>query len=460
MPNKLRVIIGAGTAAQIFRQLTEVQGWDTVVLGSDGLWARVQQGIGAGHQMGQPPHLLHLPGQPVPAFQTADGAAQGGPQGFMTAGNFQATVAQLAGANAQRDGALLQGWRATRIERHQDLIRVTTNQPNDLLADQVVIASGIGPQREPPPAHGTPAAGLNYTQILEGVDYLCRQDPTGNDVFVYGGGATAAWVAHQASQNAQRLTWAARLGGSGFAGGILPGSRNHEILQQTEQAGTRIRATVIDLTYLPKLQIGNQVVRRPRVMVRMQTENGGERVCAVDQFLYALGGDARAPGSVAALLDDGLAGELEPLRDHDRVLSDGSGTLCWATADQRVLVVGAAAFNMATQHHPRQRAPMSHLPRNAQVPDGIAMITAAESALHHHVPITQDGAGRVASDRVNLNVGDRNQVAAWVAVHYPDISPAAANMAVDGIVGHRAATDFGLTQQEITTIIQNAVQLA
>ena len=57
-----RLIIGAETSsAAVFLQTMDTE-YDTVVVGEDGLWAKLPD-----HPMGQPSHLLHLPGPPVPS---------------------------------------------------------------------------------------------------------------------------------------------------------------------------------------------------------------------------------------------------------------------------------------------------------------------------------------------------------------------------------------------------------
>src|SRR5580698_1189061 len=69
---KTRLIIGAGTATQVFRQtLVAESDWRTIILGSDGLWAEMPQD----HKLGQPSHLLQLPGQPVPEYRQSGGTS-------------------------------------------------------------------------------------------------------------------------------------------------------------------------------------------------------------------------------------------------------------------------------------------------------------------------------------------------------------------------------------------------
>lgn len=454
---KMRAIIGAGTAAQIYRSLIDTDPeWMTLVIGDDGLWAGVKRGVASGHKMGQPPHLLQLPGQPVPAFQNADGNTAEGMQGFMDADAFQTTVAALAEDNQTRGNAMSTGAKCTGIRRDGNGFAVNTTW-RMILADQVIIAAGIGPQRAPPSITNPTGANMKlaFKQVSEGIDYLCSRNPTGEDVFVYGGGATAAWVADHACAHARHVTWAARLGGGGFDTSYLPGHRNAMILAKP---GLRIRATVDQITYLLPGAL-NGLVTRPMVGVEVTTEAGIKETRLCDQFIYALGGDTAAPGNFVSLLGPDLSATLEPLRDQFRVLSDGNGVLCWATPDRKLMVVGAAAFNMATQQYRKQEAPMANLPKNAQVPDGIAVITSTLSALTNHIPVRQEpGTGRVLENTVNLNIGDKNQVAVWVALTYPNLPAAAANRAVELILWHRSQRDFGLTDHMVAKLVDVARQ--
>ena len=127
-----------------------MEGYHTIILGSDGLWARVHRG-GGGHRLGQPEHLLQLPGQHVPAFQTASGRTQIGRQNFMSADDFENRLVTLRNVNYERDHARVADCRVTGIYRYPKGIVVNTNATDiNFLADQVVIATGIGPKRSPP----------------------------------------------------------------------------------------------------------------------------------------------------------------------------------------------------------------------------------------------------------------------------------------------------------------------
>jgi hypothetical protein len=159
--------------------------------------------------------------------------------------------------------------------------------------------------------------------------------------------------------------------------------------------------------------------------------------------------------------------QLQPLRDINRVISDGSGTIALATPDRSLIIIGAATYNYASSAtdpagmFAKQAAPMATLPRASQVPDGIAMIVASVEALNSSMPFTQDLDGRILSSNLNLNLGNRDQIAAYVALYYPDIGPAAANEIVVRTIALKSSKqpgrDWGISEAEFDNIIRQYI---
>lgn len=90
---KLRIIVGQGTASEVY-QYTGAQGeYETVVIGPKGLWAVLP----ATHAMGQPPHLLTLPGQQAPKFQAPTGKTVEGLKGFLEVNTYRQIFKNLPG---------------------------------------------------------------------------------------------------------------------------------------------------------------------------------------------------------------------------------------------------------------------------------------------------------------------------------------------------------------------------
>lgn len=474
--SKLRVIIGQGTANEVFRAtLSNDDGYDNVILGPRGLWAVLP----GGHRMGQTPHALQLPGQPVPAHSTASGQTPLGLQSFLDVNTYQQGLLALSQRNDRRQGTIreviadknriqLDNVVATNVAAgfRDGQIRVTTNLPAvQFLADQVVIANGIGPQQRPAPpqgVHGVPNTGLGYPQLIEGIDYLNSPPPYGREVAVFGGSATAAWVADEAIRRSRKLLWFTRPGGSEFRGCTLPGDRNFIVLQNT--ANVRMLANLQRIDYLPEKRAAGRVLRRPMVKLTLQPQAGPAKICLVDQLIYSIGGDPAGQGSIMRLVDVALRAQLQPLRDSNRVISDGNGTIALATPNRSLIIIGAATYNYTTQAgdpagvFAKQSAPMASLPRASQVPDGIAMIVASVETLNSSMPFTQDLNGRILSSNLNLNIGNRDQLAAYVALYYPDIGPAAANEIVVRAIALRSSKgqgrEWGISEAELDNIIR------
>ncbi len=466
--SKLRIIIGQGTATEVYRAtLSPADGFDTIVLGPKGLWATLP----GEHRMGQTPELLHLPGQPVPEHSTATGTTEQGMTGFLDVHSYQQGLLDLAKQNDQRPGSIvkiqvgkdkikLDEIRATSVTRGGrvgQLIVRTTEPKLSLIADQVILATGIGPQSKPEGkiTHGTPANRLGYPQLMEGIEYLDSKGPYGKSVAVFGGSATAAWVATEALARADEMIWFTRSGGSLFNGCTLPGDRNYQILQAT--LNLRMVADLERIDYLPEIREGGKLLRMPKVQLALKLANGLTKVCLVDQLIYSIGGDRDGSGAISNILSAELRKDLEPLKDHNRVISDGNGVLALATPDRSLLVIGAATYNYATDTFKKQTAPMATLPTASQVPDGIAMITASLQAVNSYMPFKQDKDGYVTENGLNINLANRDQLAVYLAVFFPDLSPLKCNEIVTRIISVRGSKtpgmEFGITRDRFYQII-------
>lgn len=481
---KLRVIIGQGTASEVY-QYTGTQGeYETVVIGPKGLWAVLPQT----HAMGQPPHLLTLPGQKVPGFQAPTGKNLQGLAKFLDVNTYQSNL-QLLSANNVGQRKEFANCKVTGIEPTGDgQIWVKVSDPTNpdfppFKADQVILASGIGPQKKlqdvgiPIEGVGEPEETLGFAQMEEGIDYLTHPDKLGDEVVVYGGGATGAWVAAEVfehmktKKDPEAWGWMAAPGGSGYSKSDLPGDRNALILDQKKyqiryeikkavyRAKDSIRATVQDVEGSPS---------RPMVELTLKGETGNEFTKLVDQVIFCIGGNPSAWGSIAKLLDFRLLNQLQPLKDQNRMVSDGSGTLAWATPKKEVIIVGAAAFNFVSKTYDKtvQSAPMSFLPPNAQVPDGIAVAVSTIEAMNAFMPVVpvggpvdlnqqkfKDAAAQKVKWNINFNTSNRTQIAAYLA-STTDTDPFTANLQVAAIVYLRSKNNFGLDEKQIQLIMK------
>ena len=506
---KLRVIIGHGTASEVY-QYTGAQGeFRNIVIGPKGLWAVLPKT----HAMGQPPHLLALPGQQVPKFQAPTGTTATGLKLFLDVNTYQENLVKL---NGRQVGERMEypNCKVTGIAPATEAgkIFVEVSDPSNpslksITADQVIIASGIGPQKQLQdvkiPVEGKPDENLGYKQIEEGIDFLTHSDKLGDTVVVYGGGATGAWVAAEVYDHMKRKgkeadwCWMAQPGGSGFSKSELPGDRNALILaQQKHQVRYEIKKAVYrakggtraakdDLPALPD---------HPMVELTLKNTDGFEFRYLVDQVIFCIGGNPAAKsGAIGALVKGKLLEELEPLKDHNRMVSDGAGTLAWHTPTNSLIIVGAAAFNGIQNDEAKikkdlQAAPMGFLPPNAQVPDGIAVAISTIEALNAYMPVSGGQArtyvisNKITAERtsesqpvrgspnpiagqtrdhhsnfdwnINFNTSNRTQIAAYIAAT-SDTDAFTANLQVAMIIHLRSKNNFGLSEDQVDYVMKS-----
>lgn len=482
---KLRVIIGQGTSSEVYQFTSSTGEYETIAIGPRGLWATLP----AQHAMGQPPHLLSLPGQKVPAFQAPTGKTTAGLKLFLDVNTYQKNLMELA---AKQTGPRKEfaSCKVTGIEPWGDgslMVKVTDPSCPTLAgfrADQVILAAGIGPQKRLQdvqiPVSGNPDASLGFKQIEEGIDYLTHADRLGRIVVVYGGGATGAWVAAEVNTHFAKKAdaidwcWMAAPGGSGFSKSILPGDRNAQIVDQTK---FQVRYTITAAKYRAASEIRQMMEGIPALPDRSMVEltvkgENGEFRYLVDQLIYCIGGNPAASGSISALLEDSLVSQLEPLKDMNRMVSDGTGVLAWATPKRDLIVIGAATFNFQEPFFNKkaQAAPMGFLPPNAQVPDGIAVAISTIEALNAYMPVTPVGKSvdaqkqsfKQAADQkvawnINFNTSNRTQIAAYLA-ETTDTDAFTANLQVGLIVYLRSKNNFGLSEEQIQFVLTLAEQ--
>jgi hypothetical protein len=451
---KTRVIIGAGTAAAVFLKTMVTEGWETVVVGSDGLWAQLPD-----KPMGQPAHLLQLPSQPVPVFQTASGGNEQDLANFLSAKTYQEGVASIVAGHRYTHKPERRVRRISKSLVEVGKVAVWFDDSHVLRADQVVVATGIGPQKKPPTIQGKPQKVNGYSQVIEGIEFLEKEEERSPkiDRFVYGGGATAAWVAAIAYQHSPRMGWFARPEGSKFSGADLPGIRNEIILSRTQH---RLRS----LESVEKVEVAGELLK-----IHVAEK---DYYYVAHQFIYSLGGDnsVTAEGGIHQMIDKDLRDELSPFRDmHGALatlgprLSDENGEkyddfdpgnghcLAWSTESGSLMIVGGATFNVAYLTGGAQKAPMATLPWNAQVPDGIAVIVATVSALNTYIPIKQSVTlGKTKKDwadvaikenTTNINLADNNQLAVLFTLMFDDWSAAQVNQLVLNVIEARSRTD-------------------
>jgi hypothetical protein len=451
-----RLIIGAGVSAAAFLQ-TAPDGCENVVVGEDGLWAKLAE-----HPMGQPAHLLQLPGTPVPRFQAANGEMS--LDHFLSSGVFQQGVSRIVAGKRYGHNPSRKVQRISKSLTQPGKYVAWFDQHHALIVDKVVIAAGIGAQRKPPRVVGTPPDGLAYKQIIEGIDFLSdpAQYTPDIDRAIYGGSATAAWVADLASHHSPRMNWLARPGGTEFSGAVLPGSRNADIIKLCEEN---------NLKRLEEVERVDIVDTKLHIHIK-----GKDAYYIADQFIYSLGGDTepRLAGALYMLLDPDIGDALAPIMDLNGALgARDEGVLALGTRDGNVMIVGAATFNMTTPTLRKQVAPMGELPWNAQVPDGIAVVGATISALNTFIPITQVSSVNphhrwldvtITRNDTNINLADRNQLAVLFSMMFDNWPSYLLESLTASVINARNQTHavipsptrnmFGIDRPELIGLIQ------
>ncbi len=457
---RVRVIVGQGTSGRAFHA-TEASGdWRTVHVGPSGLWASLPHG----HVLAQPHHLNALPGQEVPAFKLPSADSPNRFEQFCAVSVYQDNVEALQHADTD---SVLADAQVTLVERASDgglHVRMSRPDGSEALvrADQVVLATGLGPRRTPAdmgfPILGEPDSSLGFPQIVDGTAYLADGAPTGQDVVVYGGGGTGAWVADEVSHRAQNWCWIARAVGSGYTTADTPGGRNADVLARTEH---QLRADIVGIEYLcargdPAAAAAEAgASQTSKVKLTLRGEDGSSWVRLADQVICCLGVDARSPAA-ASLLDADIAREVEEMLDINQMVSNGSGVLGLATPRRDVIVAGAAVGSFAARKF--DDLAMSGLPRASQVVGGITASIASIEAMNQHMPATLSRDGGF-NWKLNFNTANRSQIAAYLA-DQQQLDEPASNLAVALIVHFRSsrASPFGLDPGQVDFIIDTAAR--
>lgn len=459
-----RLIIGAGVSAAVFLS-TSSDDYKTIVVGEDGLWAKLVE-----HPMGQPAHLLHLPGSPPPKFTVANGEMS--LENFLSSGVFQQGVTETVNGSRYSHNPSRKVRRISKSLTQPGNYVAWFNTTHALIVEKIIIATGIGAQRKPPSVKGTPAPDIEYSQVIEGIEFLEQEEQqvSGIDRAIYGGSATAAWVVDIASKNSPKMNWFARPKGSEFTGAVLPGSRNAKIIELCESHNLKLLKEVTEIEYVGK---------RLHIHVR------DEEFCYIaDQFIYSLGGDDNptVTDHIYQIMDPDIRDDLTPVLDESGALGrQYKSVLALANSDKGVMIVGAAtynftslAFNSSGELRPTKKkpAPMAHLPWNAQVPDGIAVVVASISALNHYIPIKQRltlnyqntyHEYAITENNTNINLADANQLAVLFTLMFDELSANQINDLVMRTIAARSIKNkdsvdvFGLNKRDFYNVIKSRI---
>jgi hypothetical protein len=199
---------------------------------------------------------------------------------------------------------------ALHVQREGREMLVTCDDGSLVRANRVFFATGVGPERT------LAASGVKfdnsispkrqvYNEVTTAIESMDRSPQSWKDkiVTIYGGGATAAWVAEVAmGYSIGNLLWVAT---DGF-GMANPNGRNSETLSLAKKS--QVQGTIKRLSY-----IGGDDVPPGQGGLRLVVEVG-ERVMTAesDIVVCATGSDPMAPTGVRSVLSGGLYEELQP----------------------------------------------------------------------------------------------------------------------------------------------------
>jgi hypothetical protein len=216
------------------------------------------------------------------------------------------------------------------------VVRVTCTDDSVVTCDQLVLCTGVGPER---PLHASGVTILNtptggrvvqeeVTTALRAVE-RGRTQFQGSRVIVYGGGATAAWVCEVLFEyGVGGLLWVGR-----NFDAANPNDRNSDVMERTE--GHRLVAEMASVEYRGPL---DQPTTDPGLLVTLTGGNGARVVSRAHYVIAATGADPLQPTGARAVLGSDIYRRLEP------ICSPNGGVVA-ATPDRAVIVTSTPLNN-------------------------------------------------------------------------------------------------------------------
>ena len=253
-----------------------------------------------------------------------------------------------------------------------------------------------------------------YPEIVEAITYYNSTPPEGLDVLVYGGSATSSWAAHHAwtAGKARRILWMCRRGIDAISTEGNPVGRNSYVIQMAVrnnwiQAG-EVKNIALNLGALP---------HEPRLMVELdclgvdpnkmkRTVQNGQvtltkaprpdlnqrTIASFHQIVYAVGSNPMGEGGPGNILSTQLRGELLPYyaKDYQFLTKSEEILLAYATADEKLWVVGAGVFGgagalKAAALKDKYKKVGMFLTHSGTPPEGIAILSTTIDALTGHM---------------------------------------------------------------------------
>lgn len=471
------LIIGTGISAAAFAATTpRAPGERRTAVGGPQLWNAAR--IDPHHAMGQPPNLLtgHVLRGPQTGAPTAPG-------GFMKAGAFSALTEQVLADHVETIvPVMVRSISRARPPHLNFKVEYRTAREPEYF-NQVVIAVGPGTNRQIRFGKNEPAFNpADYRgHVITGDEFMSpewkRPDTVWGvpEIAIYGGSATAAWIAELALARKMKVAvWFTRQGdkadsawdaGARFADAFPPGGRNLEVKRELAHLRKVLNLTGVTLRS-----------KEGKCWLRLDLEGPGKtrHWYLPDILVYALGYEHTSTTGAQAMLDPPLRDELIPFFDRNRAISERQCLLAVGTPNKDLLIVGSAmssrggldAAKLGDQIAPYRDIGLS-LPEAARPTEGIAMVMAGIEAFNEFMPARAVGgmktfrSGKTGNSSqhptqfkwdINVNTCNRTQLAACLA-QTTDLPPFAANLTVELVMRLRNKTVFGgMTEQKVAAI--------
>lgn len=449
------LIVGTGIAAAAYAKTKPAEHDENrTVVGLPHLWQAER--MPGDHKMGQPKSLLT--GNVLP--NNARGQAPG--KAFLPAQEF----AQLTDRTLADSVNTIEPGLVTHIRR--DLgsgpFKVTIKgKLKEEEFDRVILALGPGDNRLI--KVGGDQIGLDTRQfaghVMTGDEFMQpawtppKTMLSTRQVAIYGGSATAAWIAETAALRGLKVAlWFTRPGDGQdawdaqkrFAAAFPAGNRNIDVMKDFE--GVR---KVLDLTEVKLLRTDNYRF----LSLDFKTQNGVEN-WVPDLLVYALGYEHSSKTGDGRILDVSLRDQLVPFYDKNLMISDKQSLLAIGTPDQKLMMIGSGMVSSGGIDTKKLDKAFgkyadigSTLPPASRPPEGIAIVISSIEALNQFIPAQATGPARTFSGinsetklpvtsqhpvdfafDINFNTCNRTQLALYLA-QTTDLFAFAANLAVE-----------------------------
>ena len=449
------LVVGGGTAAYTYLYTADIASRYThvIILGGHGYWQKAE------HPLAQPLHIHNLPHMtndyihPVEHDQRKGLTPHHPNSAYAHSYQQQEKLEQLVHNTHQKlkhlDVELFYDTDAyvSKIDRVIDsndfLFNLASNEHDSFMASSVVVATGVGPARKLDarlfsdlsnnPSHQKRI--IDYTEILS----PCSAGKCHNQkIFIYGGGATAAWVMEVAQHKAEPVGWVSR---AGFQDAEIAGPRVTEIIEQTRSLQQKGEVDSIE-----KLGDG--------LLITVNIGQDETQQFYADYFVSCIGQEVYEIGGLPHILSETIMHDLKIMHDKNRTTgTDHEARLGWCTGDGQLQIIGAAEATFYKRNHRASRPnPVSDILTKSAARAAITVggVVASICALTNYMPFLQDPeTGQIKLLGLNVNVMNASQLAVYWTACYACATPQQINGAVDTFIGARCDTEFGLSPKAV-----------